>query len=276
MTLKGKIERAVLLTDSRLCVDLALDRSLLKEYDHEFAPLAAVIEATKDQACAYNLKLGSFEVLGRRMYDFLKFTVDWIRRYCPDALIIADGKRGDIGLSGEAYARSARDMGYDAVTVNPYMGGDALTPFRKVEDLGVFVLCVTSNSSAVELQDEVQQGYMYCLYEHVATKALKWNIDDSLGLVVSPNPLFWEGDDIGAVERVRNIAPDLPILVDGLEPGAEITGDGVMIVASGDFMDDVRNKQGEFVRTDETMERLRVAARTRKNAIRCLSSNGHL
>lgn len=97
--------------------------------------------------------------------------------------VILDAKRGDIGSTAAAYARAAFDVWKaDAVTVNPFLGRDAIQPFLKYEDRGVFVLCHTSNTSAPELQNWQQRGVP--LYEHIIDLAASWTESERLGFVV--------------------------------------------------------------------------------------------
>src|SRR5919202_2806424 len=123
----------------------------------------------------------------------------------------------------QAYARAIfDDLGADAVTVNPYLGGDALEPFFAYPDRGVFVLCKTSNPGSGELQNLAGPDGQP-LYLHVARRALTWDQHGTLGLVVGatyPSELA----------AIRQVAPDVPILVPGV--GAQ-TGDLERSVQAG-------------------------------------------
>ena len=97
-------------------------------------------------------------------------------------IVIIDGKRNDIGSTAEAYARGylgkvpvagsfEPSWQADAITVNPYLGSDGITPFVKVaarEHKGIFVLVRTSNSSAGDFQDLLFDGKP--LYRHVGDR----------------------------------------------------------------------------------------------------------
>lgn len=182
-----------------------------------------IVEATSDLVCAYKPNLAFYEALGLAGYQGLRRILDGLPK---DVLVIADAKRGDIGNTAEAYARAIFDVwGFDAVTVNPYLGGDTLKPFLSYRDRGVLVLCKTSNSGSGDLQDlEVTwRGQAVPLYETVASRAVGLNAAGNCGLVVGatyPRQL----------ERVRAIAPDLPILIPGV--GAQ-GGDLEASVAAG-------------------------------------------
>ncbi|MDD2408785.1 MAG: orotidine-5'-phosphate decarboxylase, partial [Tepidiphilus sp.] len=119
-------------------------------------------------------------------------------------------KRGDIGSTARHYAREAFERyGADAVTVNPYLGGDSLEPFFAYPGKGVFVLCRTSNPGSAELQAlELAGGER--LFERVARLASgPWNTNGQAGLVVGAT---WPQE----VARVRSFAPGVPLLVPGI------------------------------------------------------------
>ena len=136
--------------------------------------------------------------------------MEYLRAAAPDCVVILDSKRGDIGSTADQYAREAFEVyGADAVTVNPYMGGDTLIPFTKFADKGVVVLCKTSNPGSAELQDlPLEKGHP--LYMEVAHKAASsWNDNGNLALVVGatyPSELA----------RIREVIGDIPLLVPGI------------------------------------------------------------
>lgn len=103
-----------------------------------------------------------------------------------------DAKRADIGSTATAYARAAFEwLGADAVTVNPYLGRDAVAPFLAYPDKAVFVLCHTSNPSAAVIQEF---GDGWPLFEHVAREATTWGEPEQVGLVVgATQPGHWRG-----------------------------------------------------------------------------------
>jgi orotidine-5'-phosphate decarboxylase len=124
--------------------------------------------------------------------------------------VILDAKRGDIGSTAEHYAREAFvRYGADAVTVNPYLGFDSLEPFLAYPDKGTIVLCRTSNPGGADLQ-ALDVGGGEKLYERIARlAATSWNTNGQLALVV--------GATFPAeLERVRALAPALPLLVPGI------------------------------------------------------------
>jgi orotidine-5'-phosphate decarboxylase len=191
--------------DSLLCIGLDPDPELMPEGVSVLDFNLAIIEATYDLVCAYKPNLAFYEAMGVEGTRALAATVDSM----PDTIpVIGDAKRGDIGNTARAYAAALFEgFGFDAVTVNPYLGGDSLEPFIEYEDKGVFVLCRTSNPGSADLQD-LKVGKKP-LFEVVAKKALEWNKYGNIGLVVGatyPNDL----------KRVRKICPDMPILIPGV------------------------------------------------------------
>ncbi len=164
----------------------------------------AIIEATSDLVCAYKSNLAFYEALGTEGLAILEKTL----KYIPDDIpVIGDAKRGDIGNTARAYAKALFSvLGFDAATVNPYLGFDSIEPFIKFQDKGVFILCRTSNKGAADFQDLHTNGL--ALYETVARKAQEWNFYGNNGLVVGatyPEEL----------KKVRSICPEMPLLIPG-------------------------------------------------------------
>lgn len=170
-----------------------------------------LIDLTKHVAAAYKPNAAFFEALGAEGVDALARVI----KYVPDEIpVLLDCKRGDIGSTAAAYAESAYvSLKADAVTVNPYMGSDSVSPFTKDPTKGVFVLCKTSNPSSKELQElllnDSQSGSL-AVFEQTASLASKhWNTNKNVGLVVGAT-------DVDALERTRTAAPDLWILAPGI------------------------------------------------------------
>ncbi|MEE8419503.1 MAG: orotidine-5'-phosphate decarboxylase [Dehalococcoidales bacterium] len=206
------IEKLTLATrqnKSLVCVGLDTDPELLPDKVGVFDFNKAIIDATADLVCAYKPNLAFYEAMGSQGMDILKRTVDYI----PDGIpVIADAKRGDIGNTAKAYARAIFDvMNFDAVTVNPYLGFDSIEPFISYRDRGVFILCRTSNTSAIDFQSLYAdfEGAKRPLYEIVALKASRWNTHGNIGLVVGatfPDEL----------RLIRQSYPDMPLLIPGI------------------------------------------------------------
>jgi orotidine-5'-phosphate decarboxylase len=170
-----------------------------------------IIAATSDLICAYKLNLAFYEAMGIEGVTILKQTLQYIPKEIP---VIADAKRGDIGDSAQQYAKAIFDaFSFDAITVNPYLGGDSLQPFIACPDKGVFILCKTSNIGASDFQDlkclEPGASEAIPLFELIARKARGWNIYGNIGLVVGAT-------HIEAVKRVRELCPEMVLLIPGV------------------------------------------------------------
>jgi orotidine-5'-phosphate decarboxylase len=189
---------------SWLCIGLDPDPELVPGVDVlQFNQ--AIIDATSDLVCAYKPNLAFYEALGTEGLAILEKTVKCVPGHIP---VIGDAKRGDIGNTAKAYAKALFSvLGFDAATVNPYLGFDSLEPFINYQDKGVFILCRTSNKGATDFQDLCTDGLP--LYEVVARKAREWNIHGNIGLVVGatyPEEL----------KKVRSICPEMPLLIPGI------------------------------------------------------------
>lgn len=170
--------------------------------------LREIVDATKDIAAAYKPNTAFFEAAQGGIFA-LESTCDYIRRVC-NVPIILDFKRGDTGNTNIGNAKFAFDIcGADAVTVHPYLGREAMEPFLKRADKGVFVLCRTSNTGAGEFQDlELKNGRT--LYQQVAYNVVtEWNSNCNCGLVTGAT---YPAD----IAKVRDIAPNLPLLLPGI------------------------------------------------------------
>ena len=138
---------------SLLCVGLDPDPERMPAGDM-FQFNRAIIDATADLVCAYKPNLAFYEALGLPGLEALQRTVEHIRAHAPGVVVIGDAKRGDIGPSGEAYARALFGVwGFDATTANAYGGGDTLKPLLEWPGRGVFIWCRSSNPGAADLQD---------------------------------------------------------------------------------------------------------------------------
>ncbi|MBE0695628.1 MAG: orotidine-5'-phosphate decarboxylase [Anaerolineaceae bacterium] len=167
-----------------------------------------IIQATADHVAAFKPNAAFFEVLGA---DGWKVLAEIIRAIPADIPVILDAKRGDIASTADAYAQSAFDqLGASAITVNPYLGYDAVEPFLRDPQRGCFLLCKTSNPHAADLQDlALAEINTPLLYEKVAQLAHKWNKNGNLGLVVGAT-------QPDSLRRIRAVAPDLWFLAPGV------------------------------------------------------------
>ncbi len=209
-----KLEKAAKRNNSLLCVGLDSDYHKLPRFflDHRYPQFAfnrAIIDATHDLVCAYKPNAAFYEARGEEGIKELKMTCDYLRTRYPKLVIILDGKRADIGSTNAGYVSFVFDyVGADAVTLHPYVGGEALQPFLRYKDKMCYILCRTSNPGAGELQDLKVAGKP--LYQVIAKRvATAWNKNRNCGLVVGatyPREL----------KIVRRIAKDLPFLIPGV------------------------------------------------------------
>jgi len=213
--------------DSLLCVGLDPEPSKFPgawkgdaSRIHDFC--AAIVDATKDLVLAFKPQIAYFAA--HRAEDQLERLMAHIKRVAPDVPVILDAKRGDIGATAEQYAREAFERYQaDAVTLSPFMGFDSIEPFMRWDGKGLFLLCRTSNPGGSDLQAQVLPNGER-VYEHIARLAAgAWNRSGQLGLVVGAT--FPE-----EIERVRTIAPTLPLLIPGV--GAQ-GGDAAATVRAG-------------------------------------------
>jgi len=186
---------------------------------------AAIVDATADLAIAFKPQIAYFAA--HRAEGQLEHLMAHMRRVAPQVPIILDAKRGDIGSTAEQYAIEAFERyGADAVTLSPFMGWDSVAPYLKYHDKGAFLLCRTSNPGGDDLQNQRLASIdgQPLLYEHVAQLAEgPWNLNGQLGLVVGATYPK-------EIERVRELAPTLPLLIPGV--GAQ-GGDAVATVKAG-------------------------------------------
>ncbi len=170
----------------------------------------AIVDSTADLVCAYKPNLSFYEALGIGGLKALERTISHIKEDAPNAVIIGDAKRGDVGASAEAYAKAMFDVwGFDAVTVNAYLGGDTVRPFLNYQDRGVFILCRTSNPGAGDLQDLRSSGSGEPLYRTVAAQAMEWSSAGNVGLVVGATYP-------AEMKQLRELCPDMPFLIPGV------------------------------------------------------------
>ena len=186
---------------------------------------AAIVEATADQVIAFKPQIAYFAA--HRAVDQLERLMALMRAAAPGVPVILDAKRGDIGSTAAQYAVEAFERyGADAVTLSPFMGFDSVEPYLKYEGKGAFLLCRTSNPGGDDLQNQRLSSVEGAplLYEHVARLAQgPWNLNGQLGLVVGATYP-------AEIERVRAVAPTLPLLIPGV--GAQ-GGDALATVRAG-------------------------------------------
>jgi len=186
---------------------------------------ATMVDATHDLVCAFKPQIAYFAA--HRAEDQLERLIAHIRRVAPQVPVILDAKRGDIGSTAAQYALEAFERyGADAVTLSPFMGFDSIAPYMKYHGKGAFLLCRTSNPGGDDFQNQRLASVegQPLLYEHIARLAQgPWNLNGQLGLVVGATYP-------AEIERVRALAPSLPLLIPGV--GAQ-GGDAAATVKAG-------------------------------------------
>lgn len=213
MTKKQLIEN-IFQKESFLCVGLDSDRKklpahLLGQDDAMFKFNKAIIEATAPYCVAYKPNVAFYECEGMEGWQALEKTVQYLKEYYPDHLILADAKRGDIGNTSAMYARCFFEhLGVDALTVAPYMGSDSVTPFLNYKGKWVVLLALTSNKGGLDFQmTEDKDGER--LFEKVIRVSRTWADEEKMMYVVGATRgrLF---------EDVRRVAPHHFLLVPGV------------------------------------------------------------
>jgi len=186
---------------------------------------AAIVDATADLVIAFKPQIAYFAA--HRAETQLEQLIAHMRRAAPQVPVILDAKRGDIGSTAEQYAIEAFERyGADAVTLSPFMGFDSVQPYLKYHGKGAFLLCRTSNPGGDDFQNQRLASVPGepLLYEHIAQLAQgPWNTNGQLGLVVGATYP-------AEIERVRALAPTLPLLIPGV--GAQ-GGDALATVKAG-------------------------------------------
>jgi orotidine-5'-phosphate decarboxylase len=199
--------------NSFLCIglDSDIDRIpafLLDLEDPVFEFNKAIIESTHPFAVAYKLNTAFYEANGIKGWKSLESTLDFIKTFYPDTLVIADAKRGDIGNTSKMYARAFfENMAFDAVTVAPYMGEDSVIPFLTYEDKWVILLALTSNRGADDFQYHSEMGAK--LFEKVLSISQRWGTINNMMYVVGATRAEMLSD-------IRKIVPEHFLLIPGI------------------------------------------------------------
>lgn len=200
--------------DSLLCVGLDSDMSKLPDRFKvmefpQFEFNKYIIQETHQYAAAYKPNSAFYEARGDQGMMELKMTMDYLIAHHPDIFTILDAKRADIGNTNNGYVTSVFDwLGFDAVTLHPYLGREALAPFLDHKDKGCIILCRTSNSGAAEFQDLLVDGKK--IWQIVAEKVrYEWNTNGNCMIVVGAT--YPE-----EMKELRRITGDMTFLVPGI------------------------------------------------------------
>jgi orotidine-5'-phosphate decarboxylase len=198
---------------SFLCIGLDVDLDkipphLLKEEDPIFAFNKAIIDATHELCVAYKPNTAFYEAYGLKGWKSLEKTIQYLNEFYPEIFTIADAKRGDIGNTSSMYAKAFFvDLGFDSVTVAPYMGKDSVEPFLAFENKHTILLALTSNEGAFDFQTKSVDGKE--LYKQVLETSKTWKNAKNLMYVVGATKAEYLAD-------IRKIIPDSFLLVPGV------------------------------------------------------------
>lgn len=213
MTFRQKLEKIIKKNNSLLCVGLDTDinkipQHLLNKMNPVFEFNKEIIDKTNNLICCYKANIAYYSSQGTKGLRSLTNTIEYIHEKY-DIPFILDAKRADVGSTSEQYAKEVFDIfNTDAVTVNPYLGLDAIEPFLKRKDKGVIILCRTSNPGASDFQDLITDGKP--LYMRIAKKITEWDKQYKNCLMVVG--ATWP-DEMG---KIREIAKNMFFLVPGI------------------------------------------------------------
>lgn len=180
----------------------------------------AIIDYTHDLVCAFKLQISFYEAEGVGGWKALERTVKYIHQTYSEIPVILDAKRADIGSSNKGYTKIYFDeMGFDAITVNPYLGKESLAPFLEYKDKGIIILVKTSNPGSDEFQGLKIEGMGEPLYQIITQNIVqKWNENGNCAVVVGAT--YSE-----ELKKVREIVGDMPILIPGIgAQGGDLRG----------------------------------------------------
>lgn len=198
---------------SFLCIGLDVDLNkipqyLLEEEDPIFAFNKAIIDATHHLCVGYKPNTAFYEAYGLKGWQALEKTINYLNENYPEIYTIADAKRGDIGNTSTMYAKAFfEDLGFDSITVAPYMGKDSVEPFLAFEDKHTILLALTSNQGAFDFQTKTIEGNE--LYKKVLETSKTWHNSENLMYVVGATKAEFLAD-------IRKIIPESFLLVPGV------------------------------------------------------------
>jgi orotidine-5'-phosphate decarboxylase len=222
MNFNQKLDAIISKNNSMVCVGLDSTKPSQFRFNKN------IIDQTHDLVAAYKPNLAFYEVQGEKGWHDLKLTMNYLREHHPDIVTIADAKRGDIGSTNLAYAKAVfDDLGFDAITLHPYLGQESLQPFLNRKDKGCIILCHTSNPGSSEFQDLPLRGETpKSLYQLVAQNVVNsWNQNENCLLVVAATyPKV--------IAEIRKIAPEMTFLVPGIGAGLNSQKSGLIINSS--------------------------------------------
>ena len=208
-----QLESQIRQKKSFLCIGLDVDldkipKHLLQSEDPIFEFNKAIIDATHHFCVAYKPNTAFYEAYGIQGWHSLKKTIDYLNEFYPEIFTIADAKRGDIGNTSSMYAKAFfEDLGFDSVTVVPYMGKDSVEPFLAFPDKHTILLALTSNEGAFDFQTKKINEIEF--YKQVLETSKTWKNSENLMYVVGATKAEY-------FSEIRKIVPDSFLLVPGV------------------------------------------------------------
>ena len=198
---------------SFLCIGLDVDLNKLPKHlldieDPIFEFNKAIIDATHHLCVAYKPNTAFYEAYGIKGWRALEKTIKYLNTNHPEIFTIADAKRGDIGNTSSMYAKAfLEDLGFDSVTVAPYMGKDSIEPFLAFKNKYTILLALTSNEGAFDFQTKTVDDLE--LYKQVLQTSKTWANAERLMYVVGATKAEY-------LAEIRQIIPDSFLLVPGV------------------------------------------------------------
>jgi orotidine-5'-phosphate decarboxylase len=249
------------LKNSLVCVGLDPElEKLPEEFKKSPSPLLdfnkRIIDATADLVSCYKPQFAHYAAYGKEKE--LEASIEYIKTIYPGIPVILDAKRGDIGNTARYYAMEAFERyKADAITLNPYLGFDAIEPFLAWKDKGLIILCKTSNQGSSMLQDISAPDEK--LYLKVAAHVQSWSDQGDFLLVVGATyPSI--------MKEIRDAVPSLPFLVPGIgAQGGDLPGtleagtahNGTLIISSSRGIIHSSNCEKFDTRAREAAQKLR-------------------
>jgi len=212
---RKQLTQLILKKKSFLCIGLDTDPSripshLLKSSDPVFEFNKQIIDATHDLAVAYKPNIAFYESLGSKGWKSLERTIKYLNTFGDQIFTIADAKRGDIGNTSKKYAEAFyTHLGFDSITLAPYMGEDSIVPFLNYPDKWAIILALTSNQGAYDFQYVESVYEKNRLFETVLKTVSKWGTEDNLMFVVGATKAEM-------LKQIRDIVPHHFLLVPGV------------------------------------------------------------
>ena len=198
-----------------LCVGLDPDiekipKHLLSVEDPLFEFCKQIVDATHDVAIAYKPNTAFFEAHGHKGWHSLEKIAHYIKEKYPEIFLIADAKRGDILHTSKMYAKAFFEvMPFDAVTLNPLLGKDVVTPFLEYEGKYVILLGLSSNPSAYDLQLIQELETREYIFEKIFKYGSWWGTENDIMYVVGATMAY-------KLQQIRHLVPNHFLLIPGI------------------------------------------------------------